>query len=148
MGMNDMSDLLRSTGVVGFAEAASAVAFAFMTPNSTDPGMAPVKTIIRAIQTALNRGVAAGLTVDGIMGPQTSTALRRVVPPAVTDLGTTKWYELLQFAVNAKPAAASPLSLPAAIAAPLQSGLSNPWIIGGGLALLYLLTRKSSKRRG
>lgn len=138
----DVNQMLRNSGI-GWAEATAAVPFMFFTPNNSDPDMTPVMTIIKAIQKTM------GLPVDGVMGPQTSTRLRAAVPQDII-LGTTYWYELLGYAQKAPRARVVPPS-GSGEGGEAMSGfdvgsLMNPWVIGGGVALLYLLTKKKRRR--
>jgi hypothetical protein len=157
MATNDLNALLMVPGSgIGAMEAASAVPFAFMTPNSTDPDMTPVKTIVKALQATLNLRSNAGLNIDGVMGPKTATMLKAITPAGV-EVGTTRWFELLQFAQRAASSTARPEELsrprvvpksgmPAFIPPQVAAGLSNPWVIGGAIALFILLTKKKSRR--
>jgi hypothetical protein len=151
MAMNNMNQLLLDSGI-SYLEATAAIPFLYFSPNSSDPDMTPVKIIIRAIQTQLNHNGGLHLAVDGVMGAQTATALRAVVPANIV-VGTTKWYDLLSYAMKNKPAqvagagAASTTLIPTGGFTIAGVDLTNPWVIGGALALLYMVTQSKKRRR-
>lgn len=151
MAMNNMNQLLLDSGI-SYLEATAAIPFLYFSPNSSDPDMTPVKVIIRAIQTQLNRNGGLHLAVDGVMGPQTASALRAVVPSSVV-VGTSKWYDLLTYAIKNKPPAAVATGAAQAVVIPTGGftvagiDLTNPWVIGGAVALLYLATKSKKRRR-
>jgi hypothetical protein len=147
----DARTLVMSLGI-GDVQATMVIPYMFMTPATTDPDMPPVHMLVRGVQRGL-KDIGVPLEIDGVMGVETATYLRKLTGPNWPGM---TWYELYQTLTRAR---ATGKRLDPPVPAPARRhtdlGIMDlPDVPGGGVTLAlglgafwYFFLRERAARR-